>query len=87
MIPDNTISSIDSLVSSLSLEDCKKIFANNESIWRYRYTDERIGQYYFNMIFHGVTVSFPELFYEEGKEMAEEIYSNFLFKVIYKIEH
>lgn len=81
MIPDKTVEVLEKFVESLSVEDCGKVYINNEGIFRYRYHDERYGQYIFNMIFHGMEVSLPELFYETDDKMANEIYTHVLFAI------
>lgn len=86
MIPDKTISAINNLVNSLSKEDCLVVEKNNNQIWRYRFHDERQGQYYYNMCFDKVNTSFPELFYETDDKLSEDIYTDLLFKIINKLE-
>ena len=81
MIPDKTVEALEKFVASLSVEDCGKVYINNEGIFRYRYHDERYGQYIFNMIFHGMEVSLPELLYETDDKMANEIYTHVLFAI------
>ena len=63
-------------VLEMDLAQCQKFIDNHchhNFQWRNMLPGERKGQFNYNMMFHEISVTFPELFYTESEDDADMI--------------